>query len=539
MYTTTQDTNLDIQQRKELTEKYIAREVELTPEQEKFLNEKLSSKLWRLDNLYTIRDKDAVKMTLKLNAAQRKVLTQYKHTKKIILKSRQQGISTLFLAYYLDSCLFTPGFQAGIQSYGQDEAEKLARRAELMWDELDTNVKQIMGLTLVSNNSKGMTFSNGSVLKIGNFRGDTLQGLHVSELGKIAKKFPEKARELKTGAFQAVGKKNRITIESTAEGPSGLFYEMWQTATRTRQTKKKLSSLDFEPIFLSWLEDPDCTLSTPEEILPEHQEYFAEIERKTGATLTDQQKWWYVAKKRELGPDFNQEYPATPKMAFAQSLDGTYYANEFKHLDIVEDTSPLSEPPVNLDRNLLVHLAFDLGMNDTFAIGMFQKHPDGHIEIIGEYMDSGHGLEHYREILDSIANKWGIKYGITYVPHDAKVKELIADKTRFQALKELRFNPLLVKKHRIMDGIEATRKFLRTVRINSKCSAIIKAIQTYRKKYDRRYDIYLDSPVHDESSHAADMVRYIAMGDKTKPITKIYVHQPSQGRKVMSKSFDI
>jgi hypothetical protein len=49
-----------------------------------------------------------------------------------------------------------------------------------------------------------MTFSNGSTLKIGNFRGDTLSFLHVSELAKIAKRFPEKAEELNSGAFEAV-----------------------------------------------------------------------------------------------------------------------------------------------------------------------------------------------------------------------------------------------------------------------------------------------------------------------------------------------
>ena len=40
-------------------------------------------------------------------------------------------------------------------------------------------------------------FSNRSTLRIGNFRGDTLQSLHVSELGKIAKDYPHKAKDVK------------------------------------------------------------------------------------------------------------------------------------------------------------------------------------------------------------------------------------------------------------------------------------------------------------------------------------------------------
>jgi len=225
------DSQEDIKQRKKLTSAYGKRSIALTPEQQEFVDTKLSSKLWRMNNLYTILDKNGNKKKLRLNHAQTQVLTKFRHNKKIILKSRQQGISTLYIAYNLDDCLFKAGYQAGIQSYGLDESEKLSKRALLMWTDMDQEVKDIFGLTMVTNNSKGMSFSNGSVLKIGNFRGDTLQSLHVSELAKIAAKFPDKAKELKTGAFKAVGKDNKITLESTSEGKSGLFWDIWEKST--------------------------------------------------------------------------------------------------------------------------------------------------------------------------------------------------------------------------------------------------------------------------------------------------------------------
>lgn len=496
-----------------------------------FINTKLSSKLWRMNNLYTIEDKDGVKQIMRLNHAQQKVLTQFKHNRKIILKSRQQGISTLYLAYNLDSCIFGEGFSAGIQSYGQDESNKLQRRAELMWDEFPGDIKALLGVKLVTNNQKGMSFSNRSILKIGNFRGDTLQSLHVSELGKIAKKFPEKAEELKKGAFQSVGKNNKITIESTAEGKSGMFYDMWAQA-EIDSLKDTFSPFSFQPIFLSWMEDHDCNLDYEMELDEEAKEYLSKLEHSLNIELTLTQKWWYMSKKIELGEGFDQEYPATPEMAFAQSVEGTYYGNEFKQLKIVKD---------NYDPQLKVHSAFDLGMNDTFAIGFFQKYPDGHIELIGEYLNSGYGLQHYRDVFDALSKKFGWVHGQTYVPHDSKVRELIADKTRWEALKDLGFNPILVKKHRLMDGIETTRQFLPTIAINEECEEILKAIQNYRKKYDSKWDVYLDTPVHDESSHAADMIRYIAMGDKKRPITDIYVYKQSRvsSTKILSNSFDI
>lgn len=499
------ETQEDIDNRNRLATEYEATELNLTQEQQDFIDTKLSSKLWRLDNLYTIRDKDGIKMILKLNASQKKILKKFKHKRKIILKSRQQGISTLYLAYYLDDCLFKPGFQAGIQSYGQDEADKLAKRALLMWDELDPNIKELLNIRLISNNSKGLTFSNGSILKIGNFRGDTLQGLHVSELGKIAKKYPEKAKELKTGAFQAVGKNNKITIESTAEGRTGLFYELWVRAKMLADKGLELGPFDFEAIFLSWVEDPDCNINKAYDIDKEYEEYFRKVEKWIGAKLEPTQKWWYVSKAIELGDDMKQEYPTTPEEAFEQSVEGTYYREQYKKLKLYKDT---------YDRNLKVHRAVDLGMNDTFSIGFFQIHSNGDVKIIAEYQNSGHGLEFYKDVCNTIAKKLGWQFGITYVPHDVKVKELIADKTRWDAMVEMGFKPILVKKHGLLDGIQETRKFLEKVQIDERCEAIVLAIQNYRKKYDKQLGVFLSSPVHDDHSHPADMIRYMAMGLK-------------------------
>ena len=129
---------------------------------------------------------------MKLNHAQNAHF-KIQHPKTITLKSRQQGISTYKIAEGLDKCLFHPHTQAGIQSYGQSESKKLSRKALFMWEMLDQDVKDFLGIKLIACNAEGFVFSNGSVLKIGNFRGDTLQGLHVSELGKIAKYFPQKA----------------------------------------------------------------------------------------------------------------------------------------------------------------------------------------------------------------------------------------------------------------------------------------------------------------------------------------------------------
>lgn len=484
-----------------------------------FIQTKLASKLWRLNNLYKIRDKSGTLITMKLNESQLYTLTSFSHNKRIILKSRQQGMTTLAVAYNLDSCIFKPGFSAGIQSYGLDESKKLQLKAKLMWEEFDESIKKALNLTLVVNNAAGMQFSNGSILKIGNFRGDTLQSLHVSELAKIAKKFPDKARELKTGAFQAIGKENKIIIESTAEGKAGLFYELWQKAVMKKrmcdEAGAQLSPFDFEPIFLSWMMDPDCNLEQDQPIPDELKEYFERLEQKQNTILTQTQKNWYVAKYGEIGFDIKQEYPSTPEEAFEKVLEGTYYANEYKNLTIGN---------FKYDPNYLVFSAVDLGMNDTFSNIFFQVDITGVVTIIAEYMDSGHGLAYYRDVYDAFEKKYGWKYRSMFVPHDVNVKDLTSDKTRLEVLRELKFRPIVVKKHALIDGIECCRQMLKNIRIDRSCEVTIAAIQNYRKAFNDQLGVFLDKPVHDEFSHPADALRYLAMGLKYRMPSEVCVY---------------
>ena len=499
------ETKKEKKARGKLERDYNEQELNLTEEQIEFMETKFSSKLWRLDNLYTIQDKDGKKGIMHLNSSQLKVLTKYKHNRKIILKSRQQGISTLFLAYYLDSCLTKPGYQAGIQSYGQDEAEKLSKRAELMWNELDQNIKDLLGLTLVSNNSKGMTFSNGSILKIGNFRGDTLQGLHVSELGKIAKKYPEKAKELKTGAFQAVSVNNKITIESTAEGRTGLFYIMWQKATTRADSTQDLTPLDFQPIFLSWLEDPDCQLFHEFPISKEARKYGEEIEKDLDIKLTDSQWWWLAAKMDELEEDFDQEYPATPEKAFATQIEGMYFKKQYRRLQKSKRMTIAKYNP-----RFPVYVSFDLGLNDETVI-LFAQVIEGIPYIIDEYHNTDEGIKHYATILKK--KEYMGNYEEIIMPHDIVVRDYGSGRSRLETFQREGFEAVTVlPKISFQDSIEGARQLIDAAVFDDGCINTLLALQNYRKKYDKMVGVFLDKDVHDIHSNYAASLRYMAQG---------------------------
>ena len=86
---------------------------------EQFLNP-----LWRLSNLYTIVDKDGVRVPFTPNTAQLRLLDDL-HGKDIILKARQLGMTTLMCLVSLDECLFLPNWRAAIIAHRLDDAKAI------------------------------------------------------------------------------------------------------------------------------------------------------------------------------------------------------------------------------------------------------------------------------------------------------------------------------------------------------------------------------------------------------------------------------
>ena len=476
------------------------------------IEEYLTSKLWRLNNLYTIIDKDGERIPFVMNMSQLRVYQALSiHERLIILKSRQQGISTFWLIYFFDDAMFEHDFNIGLMAQGKEEAATLLERVKLAWDMLDDSIKQFLNVSLDKDNSTEFSFSNNCTIFIRtSFRSATLQRLHISELGKIANKFPKRAKETNTGTLQAIKAGNIVAIESTAEGDN-MFKDKWDQAY---EHTGPLAGKDFLAVFLSWIDDPDCVEEVEQIISKEHAEYFAKIEAELGRKLTDQQKWFWVVQYRELQDgdvnDIHQEYPSTPEEAFTAARNGTYYATDYRKKVINKNHEIVGLFDVNLD----VDVIMDLGMNDDFVLGFFQEFM-GEDRCVGEYHNSGEGLEHYVNYIDTWIRDRNATLGQMVGPHDLKVKELGTGISRKKRLHELGVRRLRVlRKASVNDGIEAVRKMIPNFYIDpEECAYIIKGFKNYSKEWDDVRGVWKDKPLHNEWSHPMDMVRYRAMSN--------------------------
>jgi len=467
----------------------------------------LPSKLWRLNNLYSIIDKYGEPCIFKMNRAQFYVYSHlFLHPRLIVLKSRQQGISTLFLVSYSDDSLFYSNFNCGLMAQDKEAASLLLERTKYLWDQFDPQIKEFVNRKLTKDNASELAFNNNSSLFIRtSFRSATLHRLHISELGKIANKFPDRAKETKTGTLQALAPGNIGVVESTAEG-ANMFKTMWDAAI-AHSTKGNLAAKDFMPVFLPWLDDPDCVEFEQQYIDNNAANYFSKLEQDTGRILLPEQKNFWIAQERELEGDIHQEYPATPAEAFAAAKDGTYWARKY-----LEQIIRGSRKVLDLyDPNLDVYCVMDLGRNDYMVLLFFQVYRNS-IRIIHSYHNSGEGLKHYATKLTEFKTKYDWSLKEIGLPHDAVVVDLSEEgqRSRKDILHDYGVtNTIVLEKQGVLAGVESVREALPYMWIDKSCDYIDQCFMNYTKEWNDTLNTWKDSPRKNEYAHGADTVRYM------------------------------
>lgn len=259
--------------------------------------------------------------TLKLNRAQLYVherleeqLFEHDHIRAIVLKGRQQGISTYTEARFYWRTQFSRGKRAYILTHLAEATNNLFEMAE----RYHLNVPDWLRPATDKNNAKELRFPKldsgykvGTAGSKGAGRSSTVHYFHGSEVGYWAN-----AAKHAAGALQTVGRGHgtEVIFESTANGPADYFYSMWNLAVK--------GVGDFIAIFVPWYWQPEYAQEAPPDWIPEGEE----AERMTLYGLSRPQTYWMHLKNIELGgrpgvicAGFRQEYPCTAPEAFVSS----------------------------------------------------------------------------------------------------------------------------------------------------------------------------------------------------------------------------
>lgn len=240
------------------------------------------------------------------NAVEDQMSTEGK-VRIIILKARQQGLSTYTGGYLYFSVSQKPACKAMVITHHADSTRALFDMTkrfhehcpEILKPHTKYSSRREMNFDVLDSSFVVATAGGESI-----GRGETLTHVHASELA-----FWQKSTALDNwnGLTQAVpnSKGTAIFVESTANGVNGIFYDLWRGAVD--------GSNGYVPVFIPWFTDPDYRESVTDnfERTPE------EIELADKYDLDDEQLVFRRKKIAQNGIDlFRQEYPSEPDEAF-------------------------------------------------------------------------------------------------------------------------------------------------------------------------------------------------------------------------------
>lgn len=306
------------------------------------------------NDVLRIITKDARRIPFSMNAAQRIVhkllsdqMREHGHIRAIILKARQEGISTYTAARFFRRVTLYENQSALVIADERKRGQKLFK----IYEEFDKRqpgwiapAKQHArrGWNLHYDTALGeglnseLNVETAKDEDIG--RASTLQAVHASELA-----FWDNPEVAWTSLMQAVPDRgSEVIIESTANGVGNMFHQMWLDA--------EAGESDFIPIFLPWWIHEEYTVElTPSqkaelaETLNVDEQKMIEVGYELNGELhpltIEQVAWRRMTIRNKLRGDeslFRQEYPATAREAFLVS--GNCFFDEDALLEYENDT---------------------------------------------------------------------------------------------------------------------------------------------------------------------------------------------------------
>lgn len=278
-----------------------------------------------------IVDKQGQSVAFEMNSIQKRInetieqlKAQGKPVRIIILKARQEGVSTLIQSRILFKTATTKNRTALIVAHTDASTNSIFNKAKFSYNNLPDDIKPLQKASNAQelifdkpSHYKGNEEGLNSKIKIATAggdsigRGDTYFDVHLSEFAF----FPSSPKTTLAGILQAVPKTSDtlVVIESTANGFND-FKDLWDSAMNGEN--------DFTPLFFAWHDMEEYQMPVCGHEWKEITNTLSEYEKNLmdNYNLTPEQiKWYRWTLKNDCQGDTNmmrQENPSFPEEAF-------------------------------------------------------------------------------------------------------------------------------------------------------------------------------------------------------------------------------
>ncbi len=279
-------------------------------------------------NFLIIHDKSGASKNFAFNRAQQfvheRLEAQLKATGKVralVLKGRQQGISTLIQARFFHKTVTRRGKKSFILTHHADSTRALFEMTKRYSENLEKGIfpqpdKKNDNTLMYEGLESGYRVGTAGSVEVG--RGMTNQYLHLSEYA-----FYKDADKIGMGLMNTVAEidDTEIIKESTANGQANDFYADWQAA--------KIGASRYQAIFVPWYwQDEYCIDDEKFRPTEEEQEW---LDKFGHNGLKPGHLNWRRMKIQDIKGNyeqkcrkFRQEYPFTDDEAFLSSITDTF-----------------------------------------------------------------------------------------------------------------------------------------------------------------------------------------------------------------------
>ncbi len=185
--------------------------------------------------------------------------------------------------------------------------------------------------------------------------------------------------------------------------------------------------------------------------------------------------------------------------SFDAGLYGSYYTNDLTR-------TKTGEYPWNPRKD--VHTFWDIGMKDATAIWFAQESGDA-INII-DYME-GNNIP-FTEWVKKLRDL-PYSYGENIMPHDFKKRNWNDGRSAPSTASELNFPFEICPDIPRKQGIDAVKDMMPRIRFNNIPMVMrgVDALANYRREYNQKIKMFLDTPAASWANHGADAFRYLAI----------------------------
>lgn len=280
----------------------------------------LANPEWRLQNLYKIKTKDARLARFTFNRAQADY--RAKETKKdMILKARQLGFSTIKLIEKLDYAITTQNTSTAIVAHKENKVQTLFEIVRLAYQHLPDHPAIKPKVSYDNRNELYFPELNSKIYVAMDTRSETVHNLHISEVAFIA----DAERKL-LGILESVPEDGIISLESTANGTAGYFYEEWES--KDSEFKKHFYNWTWE---LGYQTETNLSMQELNQMYAPYAIRYGLIKDIAERyELSEAQFYWYIKKVMRNKDRVMQEYPTSPLEAFISSGRNVFYIGDLQ-----------------------------------------------------------------------------------------------------------------------------------------------------------------------------------------------------------------